>query len=130
MKRLSANKSRESTDAPSPDRSGSPDRREESDHSGHAGYARYAGFVLVFNLLVILVGTVVRATRSGDGCGSHWPECNGVFLPVEPSVRTIIEFTHRVVSGLDGLLVLALVAGAFLFFPRGSRVRNSVAIAA
>ncbi|MEE8457355.1 MAG: heme A synthase, partial [Acidimicrobiia bacterium] len=29
---------------------------------------------LGFNLLVILWGTVVRATGSGDGCGESWPK--------------------------------------------------------
>ena len=69
-------------------------------------YARYAWFVLAFNLLVILLGTVVRATRSGDGCGSHWPVCNGELIPVAPALKTVIEYTHRLTSGLDRLLSL------------------------
>lgn len=69
-------------------------------------------------MLTILAGTVVRATGSGDGCGSHWPLCNGEFLPVAPSIKTIIEFTHRRISLVDGLLVLLttlLVAYRFKF---------------
>jgi heme o synthase len=91
-----------------------------------AAYARYAWFVLAFNLLVILVGTVVRATGSGDGCGSHWPVCNGGVFLVEPALKTIIEYTHRVVSGLDGLLVLALVYFGFKFSKSGQPIRKAV----
>lgn len=90
------------------------------------GFARYAWFLLAFNLLVILVGTVVRATGSGDGCGSHWPVCNGEVVPTEPALKTIIEFTHRVVSGLDGLFVLVLVFFGFKLSKPGEPVRKAV----
>ena len=94
----------------------------------NSAFARYAWVVLVFNLLVILVGTVVRATGSGAGCGQHWPTCKGEIIPVAPNLHTIIEFTHRAVSGLDGLLVLALVAGAFLLYPRGHYIRRAAPV--
>ncbi|HEX4310113.1 MAG TPA: COX15/CtaA family protein, partial [Acidobacteriaceae bacterium] len=38
---------------------------------------RYAWFVVVYSVLVVLWGVVVRATGSGNGCGDHWPLCNG-----------------------------------------------------
>ena len=79
-------------------------------------YAAFAWFVLCYNLFVILVGTVVRATRSGDGCGSHWPLCDGQVIPTDPSIARIIEWTHRMVSGVDGVFVVALVGiGIYLF---------------
>ena len=85
-------------------------------------YARFAWGVVAFNLLVILLGTLVRATRSGDGCGDHWPACNGTLIPVAPRVQTLIEFTHRVSTAVDGVLILGLVVGALFFFSRGHRV--------
>jgi protoheme IX farnesyltransferase len=88
------------------------------------GYARFAWFVLLFNLLVILVGTVVRATGSGAGCGQHWPTCQGEVIPLAFSVHKAIEYTHRLVSGIDGLLVVGLAAGAALY-PRGQGVRRA-----
>ena len=51
---------------------------------------RFAWGVLAFTLLVILWGTVVRATGSGAGCGSHWPTCNGDVVPLGASVETAI----------------------------------------
>ncbi|MBI4517062.1 MAG: COX15/CtaA family protein [Deltaproteobacteria bacterium] len=88
-------------------------------------YAKFAWGILGFNVLVILWGAVVRATGSGAGCGSHWPLCNGAVLPRGPEAATIIEFAHRVSSGLAALLVLALIAGAWRAFPRGHRVRSA-----
>jgi heme A synthase len=74
-------------------------------------FAKYAWFALVFNLLVIVWGAYVRASGSGAGCGSHWPLCNGEVIPGSPTVKTIVEFSHRLSSGL----ALLLVAGALLW---------------
>ncbi len=90
-------------------------------------FTRYAWFVLGFMLLVILWGVFVRATGSGAGCGSHWPLCNGVVVPREPRIETIIEFIHRVTSAFSGVLVLILLAWAFRLFPKGHIVRRAAA---
>lgn len=90
-----------------------------------ARFSRFAWGLLGYNLLVILFGAFVRATGSGAGCGSHWPLCNGAVIPRPKSVETLIEFTHRLTSGVDGVLVLALVVWAFRVFPRGHRVRSA-----
>ncbi len=78
----------------------------------------------MWNLLVILWGAYVRASGSGAGCGSHWPLCNGEVVPVAPRIETIIEFTHRVMSGLALVGVVALWLWSRASFARGSRVRN------
>lgn len=95
----------------------------------HRGFAAYAGGVLGYNLAVIVWGVYVRATASGAGCGGHWPLCNGAVLPPSPSVQTVIEFTHRLSSGLDVLLVLGLVVGAWRLFPPRHGVRRAAALA-
>ncbi|HXV42978.1 MAG TPA: COX15/CtaA family protein [Anaerolineae bacterium] len=88
------------------------------------GFAKYAWGVLAFNLGVILWGAYVRATGSGAGCGSHWPFCNGEIIPRNPQVETMIEFTHRLSSGLALLLVVGLVVWAFRLYPKkGHSVR-------
>jgi heme A synthase len=85
--------------------------------------------VLVFTVAVILWGAYVRATGSGAGCGAHWPLCNGEVVPRAPAVGTLIEFTHRVTSGLSLGLVLALGVWAFRLFPRRHRARVAAAAA-
>ncbi|MGB9897316.1 COX15/CtaA family protein [Thermanaerothrix sp.] len=86
-------------------------------------FQRFAWVVLGYNVLVILWGAYVRATGSGAGCGSHWPLCNGEVLPRAPQIETLIEFTHRVTSGLALLLVLGLVALAIKTYSRSHPVR-------
>src|SRR5690554_1610317 len=57
-------------------------------------------------ILVVLAGAVVTKTGSGDGCGPNWPLCHGQLFPSEPTLETIIEYTHRLVTGVVGILVL------------------------
>jgi heme A synthase len=75
-------------------------------------------------MLVILWGAYVRASGSGAGCGSHWPLCNGEVLPVAPRIETIIEFTHRVMSGVALVGVVALWLWSRAAFARGHRARK------
>ena len=92
-------------------------------------YARFAWGVLAYNVAVVLWGALVRVTGSGAGCGNHWPLCNGTVTPLAPSVQTVIEFTHRVMSGLDTLAVAALLAGAFRIFPKRHPARMGAVLA-
>ena len=87
-------------------------------------FAIYAWGVLAYNLLVIAWGAYVRATGSGAGCGSHWPLCNGEVVPRAPQLETVIEFTHRLSSGLALLLVVGMVVWAVRAYPTGHRVRG------
>jgi heme A synthase len=86
-------------------------------------FAAYGWAVLAFNMLVVLWGAYVRATGSGAGCGNHWPTCNGVVLPKAPQLATLIEFTHRVTSGIALFAILGLIVWAFRTYPRRHRVR-------
>lgn len=74
-----------------------------------ARVAAFAWLVLAYNIGVILWGAYVRATGSGAGCGEHWPLCNGVVIPRAPSAATIIEFSHRLTSGVALIAVVALL---------------------
>jgi heme A synthase len=71
--------------------------------------ARTAWLVLVYNLGVIAWGAYVRANGSGAGCGAHWPLCDGRIVPRSLGVATLIEYSHRITSGLALLSVLALL---------------------
>jgi heme a synthase len=91
---------------------------------GAANFTRFAWGVLAWNMLVILWGAYVRASGSGAGCGSHWPLCNGEVLPVAPRLETIIEFTHRMMSGVALFGVVALWLWSRASFARGHRARR------
>lgn len=86
-------------------------------------FATFAWVVLAYNVLVVLWGAFVRATGSGAGCGAHWPICNGEVIPRNPAVETMIEFSHRLSSGLALILVVALIIWAFRIYPKGDKVR-------
>jgi cytochrome c oxidase assembly protein subunit 15 len=64
---------------------------------------------VVYLIFVILFGAWVRISGSGAGCGNHWPTCQGVVLPVDPGIKTVIEFTHRLTSGLSGIFGLVIL---------------------
>lgn len=65
--------------------------------------------VLALTILVILGGAFVRATMSGAGCGDEWPMCKGTVVPTLTIRETLIEWMHRITSGLAWLGTLALV---------------------
>jgi len=84
---------------------------------------RFAWGVLVYFIIVFLGGTLVRATGAGAGCGDHWPLCNGTVVQHHPRIDTIIEFTHRIMSGLSLFAVLGLLAWTFAGTVRGHLAR-------
>ena len=83
-----------------------------------SGFAKYAWFVLGYNVLVILWGVFLRASKSGDGCGQHWLTCHGEVVPSAPELKTVIEFSHRITSALDGFFVIALLVWAVIIWKR------------
>jgi heme A synthase len=85
----------------------------------------FSGFLIPFNLGIVLWGAVVRATGSGAGCGNHWPLCNGQVVPQPEQTATWIELIHRVTTTLDGILVIILFVWALSLFPKGHAVRTA-----
>jgi len=84
---------------------------------------RFAWVVVGYNVLVILWGALVRATGSGAGCGNHWPLCNGQVIPLSPRMDTIIEFTHRCMTGGSTFLVIGLLVWTFRGTAKGQAAR-------
>jgi cytochrome c oxidase assembly protein subunit 15 len=85
---------------------------------------RFAWAVVGYNVLVILWGALVRATGSGAGCGNHWPLCNGQVIPLSPRIDTIIEFTHRCMTGGSTFLVIGLLIWTFRGTIKGQAART------
>jgi heme a synthase len=84
---------------------------------------RFAWGVLAYFIAVILWGTLVRATGSGAGCGAHWPLCNGTVLQHSARVDTMIEFTHRITSGISLFSVVGLLIWTYAGTVRGHLAR-------
>jgi len=84
---------------------------------------RFAWGVLAYFVAVILWGTLVRATGSGAGCGDHWPLCNGTLMQHDPHTATIIEFTHRLTSGISFFAIVGLMIWTFVSTAKGHIAR-------
>lgn len=67
---------------------------------------RFAIATAIGMLIVLLMGAKVTATGSADGCGNDWPLCNGRFLPAA-TYESLTEYSHRIVTGVEGILVVA-----------------------
>lgn len=90
-------------------------------------FKRYAWFMLAYNMAVVLWGVFLRASKSGDGCGQFWLTCHGEVLPSAPQFKTVIEFVHRIMSAIDGLLMIVLLVWAFWIW-RSVRDATSLSI--
>lgn len=89
-----------------------------------SGFAKYAWFCLAYNVVVVLWGAFLRASLSGDGCGQHWLTCGGEVVPSAPQFKTVVEFSHRLSTGLAFLAVLLLFVWAVRRFAKGDAVRR------
>ena len=90
-------------------------------------YKRFAAGALILNVVIVLGGALVRATKSGAGCGAHWPLCDGEVIPGLKSYHQSIEFSHRLLVGVGIIVVLSLWAGIRKNYPRTAQVRKAAA---
>lgn len=83
-------------------------------------FRRLAFVTAFFAYLQIALGGVVRVSGSGLGC-PDWPLCNG--RPYPPAnVHSIIEYSHRTVGAITGVLLIATVIAAWIVFRRSRPV--------
>jgi len=90
-----------------------------------SAFAKYARFTVAWNVVVILWGVFLRASKSGDGCGQHWLTCQGEVVPSAPELKTVIEYSHRITSFLAFVAVTVLVVWTFRKFQKGSAIRKT-----
>jgi heme A synthase len=77
-------------------------------------FRRLAVVTALFAYLQIALGGVVRVSGSGLGC-PDWPLCHG--RPYPPAdVHAIIEYSHRAVGSVTGVLIIATVVMAWVVF--------------
>jgi heme A synthase len=86
-------------------------------------FHHYAWGMLLYTLPAILWGAFVRASHSGDGCGAHWPLCDGQVIPEVMHAKTWVEYTHRLSTGILLPASILLVVWAFRSFGKNHPVR-------
>ena len=79
-------------------------------------FRRLAFLTAFFAYLQIALGGVVRVTGSGLGC-PDWPLCHGRPYPAA-DIHSVIEYSHRTVGAVTGLLLVATVVLAWVVFRR------------
>jgi heme A synthase len=79
-----------------------------------ARFRRLVNVTIVATFVLVVIGGIVRVSDSGLGCGpagsgTHgWPLCEGRVLPFLEA-NAVIEFSHRAVAGVVGILIVILV---------------------
>ena len=84
-------------------------------------FKQYSLFTLVFTLITIFWGAWVRLSFSGDGCGNSWPLCENQIFP--ENIKALIEWLHRLSSGLSLVFILVLAGLAFKIYSKNHGVR-------
>lgn len=85
-------------------------------------FRRLALATVAATFVLIVIGGIVRVSDSGLGCGPAgsgfhgWPFCNGDVVP-GVDLNSVIEYTHRVVAGIVGLMMLALAWMSWKRYP-------------
>ena len=89
---------------------------------------RWAAWITIaITIAAIVMGAVVRATHSGDGCGPNWPMCEGTLVfPGTGERAQLIEFSHRAISGFALIAVGILAVMVFRAFASGHPARRAV----
>jgi cytochrome c oxidase assembly protein subunit 15 len=72
--------------------------------------------------VVLLSGVTVTDTGSGEGCGTSWPLCHGEFIP-EFALATAIEYSHRAITSIAGILIVATAIGVLAFWRHRPEIR-------
>jgi heme A synthase len=74
-------------------------------------FTRLAMLAAALTLATLVLGSYISNTNAALAC-SGWPLCNGSFLP-SGSSAIALHFTHRLLAGALGIVLLALIYLAF-----------------
>ncbi|MGH2955792.1 MAG: COX15/CtaA family protein [Solirubrobacterales bacterium] len=78
-------------------------------------FRRLSDLTAVAILLLVVIGGIVRVSESGLGCGpagsgtEGWPLCGGAVIPLVGDESRLIEFSHRVLAAIVGVMIAVLV---------------------
>lgn len=76
----------------------------------------------VATFALVAIGGLVRATKSGLGCGDDWPRCSGKLIPALEQRAQIIEYSHRLAAGAVIILLAAMMVVALRYYRHDRRI--------
>ena len=82
----------------------------------------YAAVCAAGMFLVVVMGALVTDTGSAHGCGRSWPLCHGRLLPGW-ALQTLIEYSHRAIAGILGIMIMLLGIWAWRRYGRFAEVK-------
>ena len=77
----------------------------------------------VGSYMMLVMGTLVTKTGSGQGCGNTWPFCQGQIIPGVITIAGVIEYSHRIQASVVGMLVLVLTVCVWLVYKKDFRAK-------
>jgi protoheme IX farnesyltransferase len=89
-------------------------------------FQKLALLTAIATYVLVVWGGIVRVTGSGLGC-PDWPLCYGQVLPPVDDAKAWIEWIHRTLAAVVGLLVAAVWVGAILYHRRRAIVLPATA---
>jgi cytochrome c oxidase assembly protein subunit 15 len=88
---------------------------------------RYTGVTASLGMFIVLVmGALVTNTGSGHGCSNTWPLCNGKVIPqlsISLTQAASVEFSHRAVTAVETVLIVALAVGVWRLYRQRREAR-------
>ncbi|NCU16156.1 COX15/CtaA family protein, partial [Pallidibacillus pasinlerensis] len=81
-------------------------------------------------IVLLLGGALVTKTNSGDACGTSWPLCHGQLIPSNITIETIIELSHRIVTGIVAIVVtvFAFLCWKYIGHIRETKTLSTIAV--
>ncbi|MGH2512938.1 MAG: heme o synthase [Candidatus Limnocylindrales bacterium] len=70
-------------------------------------FQKLAALTVAVTLLLVTIGVIVRVNDAGLGC-PDWPLCNGRVVPAFGDLKAWLEWIHRDVAAIIGILILGL----------------------
>ncbi len=76
-------------------------------------FQRLTAVAIVFTFALVTVGVLTRAMQAGLGC-PDWPLCYGNVLPPLDDYKAWLEWTHRTIAAVLGVLILGVAVLAVI----------------
>jgi len=91
--------------------------------------AKYLVYLTGISTYALIVwGAYVTLGGYGLGCGTYWPTCNGAIFPTL-SWPTFVEYTHRLLTIVTGILLLVSTVVVWRMNPRPPGPSRAMALA-